>query len=76
MNKKKVEKEGMNGQSLQRCNFLLSKAKAKHEHQFPNIGFLACQMMGIVGLQIETIKIFNMIKIINGLKCCFLVARI
>jgi hypothetical protein len=29
MNKKKVEKEGMNGQSLQRCNFLLSKAKGK-----------------------------------------------
>jgi hypothetical protein len=29
MNKKKVKKEGMNGQSLQRCNLLLSKAEGK-----------------------------------------------
>lgn len=27
--KKKVKKEGMNGQSLQRCNLLLSKAEGK-----------------------------------------------
>ncbi len=27
---------------------------AKHEHQFPNVGFFALQIMGIVSSQIET----------------------
>jgi hypothetical protein len=27
---------------------------AKHEHQFPNVGFFALQIMGMVSSQIET----------------------
>jgi hypothetical protein len=64
------------GKDCKDATFCFQKIKAKHEHQFPNIGFLTCQMMGIVGLQIETIKIFSTFEIINGLKHCFRVARI
>jgi hypothetical protein len=64
------------GEACKDATFCFQKLKAKNEHQFPNIGFLACQMMGIVGLQTETIKIFSTVKIINGLRCCFLVTRI
>jgi hypothetical protein len=37
---------------------------AKHEYQFPNVAFLACQMLGIVESQIETEQNFNIAGII------------
>jgi hypothetical protein len=42
----------------------------KHEHRFPNIGLLACEVMGIMGSQIETKRIFNTsVEIITSLRC-------
>jgi hypothetical protein len=41
---------------------------AEHEQQFPNITFLARQILGIIGLYIETERIFSMAEIIIGLK--------
>jgi hypothetical protein len=31
----------------------------KHKHRFPNIGFVACEVMGLWGYKIKTKKIFN-----------------
>jgi hypothetical protein len=43
----------------------------KHEAKFPPIGFLACQSLGIVGLQIETKRIFSLVAILtNFRRCC------
>jgi hypothetical protein len=38
---------------LKECKLPLTWWKA-HEAQFPNVAFVACQMFGILGLQIET----------------------
>jgi hypothetical protein len=43
---------------------------AKHQQQFPNIGYLAHQMMKIVELYIEII--FSMACVIIGLECYWL----
>ncbi len=45
---------------------------AKHEKRFPNIAFLACQFMGIVGSHIKIEKVFSMaMVIISFFKCQF-----
>ncbi len=41
---------------------------AEHEQQFPNIIYLARQILGIIGSYIETERIFSMIEIITGLR--------
>ncbi len=74
--KKKWKRKAWMGKACKDATFCFQKLKAKHEHQFPNIGFLASQMMGIMGLQIETINFFSTFEIINCLRHCFLVARI
>ncbi len=43
---------------------------ARHEGQFPNIAFLACQFMGIIGSHIKIEKIFCMAMVIISLKQC------
>jgi hypothetical protein len=43
---------------------------AKHEGRFPNITFLACQFMGIIGSHIKIEKIFSMAMVIISLKQC------
>jgi len=40
---------------------------ANHAMQFPHVSILACQMLGIVGFQIETKWIFNVVGIITNL---------
>jgi hypothetical protein len=40
----------------------------KHEGQFSNIAFFACQCMGIVGSHIKIEKIFSMAMVIINLK--------
>jgi hypothetical protein len=42
----------------------------EHEQQFPNSSHFAQQFMGIVDSQIEIERIFNMVKVITGLKHC------
>jgi hypothetical protein len=37
---------------------------------FPTIGFLACQSLGIIGLQIETKWIFSLAGILTNLRRC------
>jgi len=44
----------------------------EHEQQFPNLVYLAWQVMGIVRSQIKTKGIFNTTKVITFLKCCHL----
>jgi hypothetical protein len=43
---------------------------AEYEQQFPNLAYLARQVMGIVGSQIEIERIFNMVGVITSLKHC------
>jgi hypothetical protein len=40
----------------------------KHEAMFPTIGFFAWQILGIVGSQIETERIFSLFGILTNLK--------
>jgi hypothetical protein len=43
----------------------------KHETMFPTIQFLICQILGIVGSQIETKRIFSLVGILINLgRCC------
>jgi hypothetical protein len=44
----------------------------KHEAMFPTIGFLACQILGIVGSQIEIERKFSLTCILTNLKRCCL----
>jgi hypothetical protein len=44
----------------------------KHEAMFPIVGFLAWQILGIVGLQIETKRIFFLAIILTNLRRCCL----
>jgi hypothetical protein len=39
----------------------------EYEKQFSSLSFFACQVMGIMGSQIETKKIFSMLRVIVGL---------
>ncbi len=39
---------------------------------FPTLAFLACQILGIVGSQIETKRIFSLLEILTNLKICHL----
>jgi hypothetical protein len=40
----------------------------KHATMFPSVGFLAHQSLGIVGLQIETKRIFSLVGILINLR--------
>jgi hypothetical protein len=44
----------------------------KHESMFLTIGFCARQILGIIGFQIETKKIFSLTGILISLKKCHL----
>ncbi len=44
----------------------------KHEAMFPIVRFLTCQILRIVGSQIETERIFSLARILNNLKRCLL----
>jgi hypothetical protein len=41
----------------------------KHECQYPNVGFLARQILGILGSQIETKCIFSIVGVLPNLRC-------
>jgi hypothetical protein len=43
-----------------------------HEAQFPNVNFLAKQIFGILGSQIEIKRVFNLVKVLIALRCCHL----
>ncbi len=40
-----------------------------HEIQFPNVGFLAKQILGILGSQIEIECVFNLVNVLTTLQC-------
>ncbi len=42
----------------------------KHEAMFPIVGFLACQILGIVGSQTKTERIFSLTCILTNLRRC------
>ncbi len=42
----------------------------KHESMFPTMGFLARQILGIVGSQIEAKRIFSLARILTNLRRC------
>jgi hypothetical protein len=42
----------------------------KHESRFPIIGFLANQILGIIGSQIEIECIFSLARILTSLRRC------
>jgi len=44
----------------------------KHEAMFPTIGFLACQILGIVGSQGQIETIFSLVRILTILRRCCL----
>ncbi len=60
------------------CCFLVSPEKVsfplkwwkEQEVKFPIVGFLAKQFLAILGFQIETKRIFNLARILIGLKHC------
>jgi hypothetical protein len=56
--------------SIEPFNFLSLWVARKG--QVPNIGFLAHQVMSIVGFQIEIERIFSMVEIVICLRCCWL----
>ncbi len=41
-----------------------------HETQFPNVGFLAKQILGILGSQIEIECVFNLVNVLTTFQCC------
>jgi hypothetical protein len=47
----------------------------KHETMFLTIGVLACQILGIVGSQIETKRIFSLVGILTNLRRCHLQSK-
>lgn len=53
--------------SIETFNFL--SLWVANKGQVPNIGFLAHQVMSIVGFQIEIERIFSMVEIITHLRC-------
>jgi hypothetical protein len=40
-----------------------------HEGQFPNIAFLAKQILGILGFHIETKRVFNLVGVLMRRSC-------
>jgi hypothetical protein len=44
----------------------------KHKSMFPTMGFLARQILGIMGSQIKTKRIFSLVDILTNLKTCLL----
>jgi hypothetical protein len=40
-----------------------------HEGQFPNVGFLTKQILGISGSQIEIERVFNLARVLTALRC-------
>jgi len=47
----------------------------KHEAMFPIVGFLACQILGIVGSQIKIERIFFLMGILTNLRRCHLQSK-
>jgi hypothetical protein len=47
----------------------------KHENMFPTIKFHICQILGIVGSQIETERIFSLVGILINLRRCCLQSK-
>ncbi len=47
----------------------------KHENMFPIVGFCAKQILGIVGSQIETKRIFSLTRILTSFKRCHLQSK-
>ncbi len=47
----------------------------KHETMFPIVGFLACQILGIVRSQIETKISFSLMNILTNLRRCCLQSK-
>jgi hypothetical protein len=47
----------------------------KHEAMFPIVGFLACQVLGIVRSQIETERIIFLMNILTNLTRCHLQSK-
>jgi hypothetical protein len=43
-----------------------------HEGQFPNMGFLAKQILGIPSSQVEIERVFNLVGVLTTLRCCHL----
>jgi len=43
---------------------------AKHEFLFPTVAFIVCQILGIVGFQIEIEFFFSLVGILTNLKRC------
>jgi hypothetical protein len=43
-----------------------------HESQFPNMGFLAKQILGILGSQIEIERVFSLASVLTTLRHCHL----
>jgi hypothetical protein len=41
-----------------------------HQVQFLNVSFVAQQILGILGSQIKTKRIFNIAKVLTSLQCC------
>ncbi len=41
-----------------------------HEGQFPNVGFLVKQILGIMGSPIEIELVFNLARVLIALRCC------
>ncbi len=44
----------------------------KHESMFLTIGFWACQILGVVGSQIEIERFFSLVGILTNLRRCHL----
>jgi hypothetical protein len=43
-----------------------------HETQFPNVSFFAKYLLGILGSQIETKRVFNLVGVLTPLRRCSL----
>jgi hypothetical protein len=47
----------------------------KHEAMFPIVSFLACQILGIVGSQIEIERNFFLTNVLTNLRKCHLQSK-
>jgi hypothetical protein len=48
---------------------------AKYQSMFPTVGSLVCQILRIVGSQIEIKKIFSLVEILTNLRRCRLQSK-
>ncbi len=46
-----------------------------HEGQFPNVGFLAKHILGILDSQIEIGQVFSLVGVLTTLRCCLQVDK-